>query len=341
MTTAESRRTSETAIDKMRPKEAHAEALKLRVRCGRAFYRRYHTRFVETPCPSCSHEGTSGFRKFGYHHRNCPRCGTVWCSPRPSQDLLDEYYTAWEAPRHWTQFLLNTDNSRKTLQYRPRTESIVSVMKSGFEQRCGTAIDLGAGIGDFSLELAKLGYFRSILALDIAKECVDRCIERGLTARQASLADLDANSADLIAMNDFIEHVFSPIQLLDECRRVLGTGGFLSIATPNGEGFDFRIFKEKTVNVTPPEHLTYFNPKSIALLLERAGFEVMTVETPGILDVQIVIREVLENGYPLGRRNEFIEFLLLHTDQTVVDSFQAFLRNNHLSSHMLVLARAR
>lgn len=214
-------------------------------------------------------------------------------------------------------------------------------MKSRVGQRGGTAIDLGAGIGDFSLELERFGYFSDILAVDISKECVDRCIERGLTARQCSLAEMDRCSADLIAMNDLIEHVFSPAQLLDECRRVLETRGFLSIATPNGEGFDFRIFKEKAINITPPEHLTYFNPKSIALLLEGAGFEVVSVETPGILDVHIVIRQALENGYPLGRRNEFIESLLLHTDPSVIDSFQRFLQQNRLSSHMLVLARAR
>ena len=114
--------------------------------------------------------------------------------------------------------------------------------------------------------------------------------------------------------------------------------GLIEIATPNGEGFDFKILKENTVNITPPEHLNYFNPTSIRILLKRAGFSILRVETPGILDTQIVMRELKQNTAKLRIKNEFIHYLLYETNSDVVQSFQRFLQENLLSSHMLIFA---
>jgi SAM-dependent methyltransferase len=138
-------------------------------------------------------------------------------------------------------------------------------------------------------------------------------------------------------MNDLIEHVYDPQSLLEECYRSLKPRGYISIATPNGEGFDFKIIKEKTKNITPPEHLNYFNPYSIDLLLKKVGFIPISIETPGILDVDIVRKE-RDSGFPLTDKNEYIN-LILSQDKTIIDNFQKFIANNKLSSHMLVIAQ--
>jgi predicted SAM-dependent methyltransferase len=106
---------------------------------------------------------------------------------------------------------------------------------------------------------------------------------------------IDDESVDLISMNDMIEHLFDPKTFLMQCRTKLVSDGALSIACPNGEGFDYQLMKEMTVNITPPEHLNYFNPNSLSFLLERTGFKVVSIETPGILDVQIVKRALQQN----------------------------------------------
>lgn len=64
--------------------------------------------------------------------------------------------------------------------------------------------------------------------------------------------------------------------------------GLIEIATPNGEGFDFKILKENTAK--------------------------------------------------LRNKNEFIHYLLYETNSDVVQSFQKFLQENLLSSHMLIFA---
>ena len=105
------------------------------------------------------------------------------------------------------------------------------------------------------------------------------------------------------------------------------------------EGFDFKILKDKTQNVTPPEHLTYFNPHSLSLILSKTGFQTVLVETPGKLDVEIILKEK-KAGYPLKQNNEYLDYLLNQGEEVLAD-FQKFLSANKLSSHMLIVARKK
>jgi hypothetical protein len=140
-------------------------------------------------------------------------------------------------------------------------------------------------------------------------------------------------------MNDLIEHVYDPVKLLRACGKALRSKGYVSIATPNGEGFDFKILGKNTGNITPPEHLNYFNTVSMVKLLNRSGYKAIYVETPGKLDVDIILKQK-ESGYPLKKNNVYLDYLL-EQDDVVRGNFQDFLASNALSSHMLILARKK
>jgi 2-polyprenyl-3-methyl-5-hydroxy-6-metoxy-1,4-benzoquinol methylase/ribosomal protein S27E len=327
-----------SAIDKMRPADKHSKILKLRKEDGKGFYQKYHQQFVSVSCPACGNQGEDVFVKYGFNHKQCPSCLTLFCSPRPTEELLFKYYSDWEAPLYWTNLLVETEVSRKSLQYEPRAQELVNLLRARIGMCAESAVDLGAGSGAFALALKKTDFFKKVLAVDFSPDCVKACVKQGLDAVQGEIGDLPSNSADLITMNDLIEHVFDPKKFLRVCHRVLKPKGFISIATPNGQGFDFKIFKDRTVNITPPEHINYFNPKSMEILLEYAGYRVISSETPGILDTQIVIREVINNSYPLKDRNEFLHFLLMENSDEIISNFQRFLIDNKLSSHMLIVA---
>jgi SAM-dependent methyltransferase len=327
------------SFDQMRPEDEYRQVLRQRETDGSAFYQAHHDSFIETNCPACGTPGTFSFRKFGFSHKSCPKCSTLFCSPRPVDTLISLYYTTYQAPELWTRLLLKADKQRKILQHTPRVEKIVSNIQSNGLGKGGMALDLGAGSGAFATCLKNTGFFDDIIALDISDSCVSACRNSGLTARKGIIADVENASLDLICMNDLIEHVFSPVNLLLNCRRTLKKRGFLAIATPNGEGFDFKILRENTKNITPPEHLNYFNPDSMKILLEKAGFTPIVIETPGILDVDI-IRKEREAGYPLKEKNEYLDYLFGLGPKTL-ENFQQFISQNRLSSHMLVIAQKK
>jgi 2-polyprenyl-3-methyl-5-hydroxy-6-metoxy-1,4-benzoquinol methylase len=239
----------------------------------------------------------------------------------------------------WTNLLLKADVARKALQYKPRVEQIISAINKNSKMHNGIALDLGAGSGAFSICLKNTDFFQDVIALDLSEACVKACRKQGLNSSVGTIESIDADSIDLICINDLIEHVFDPSSFLTNCLRVLRKGGYISIATPNGEGFDFKILKDKTQNITPPEHLTYFNPHSLSLILSKTGFQTVLVETPGKLDVEIILKEKKE-GYPLKHNNEYLDYLL-NQDEEVLADFQKFLSANKLSSHMLVVARKK
>ncbi|MDD5560613.1 MAG: class I SAM-dependent methyltransferase [Candidatus Omnitrophica bacterium] len=323
-------------IDLMRPKKLYEDILSQREADAKDFFARYSGQFVEVKCPACGADGRKSFNKYGFNHKYCSDCQTLYCSPRPDDTLLKFYYNNYPSLAMWTKLLLEADIERKKIQYTPRAKRIIDIMKRLGINSTGTAVDIGAGSGAFAACLKKEGFFRNIIALDLSNDCVGACKRASLDARLGTVDNIDPASVALISINDLIEHLFEPIEFLISCNRALETKGFISIATPNGEGFDFKILKEQTKNITPPEHLNYFNPVSLARLLERAGFEPVSVETPGELDVDIILKE-RKSGLDM-KTNEFIDYLLGQDDQ-VLRNFQKFLSENRLSSHMLVVAR--
>ena len=278
------------------------------------------------------------FVKYGFHHKRCRECFTLFCSPRPADTELFQYYNNYDAPKYWTELLLSTDVQRKSLQYKPRVKKIICFLEDNKRNCSGTAADIGAGSGAFALALQEAGFFERVLAYDFSDNCVQACAEQGIEAEKGSVEDIPGASIDLLTINDLIEHISAPFRFLRICHRALTPKGVIQIATPNGEGFDFKILKENTDNIAPPEHLNYFNPESITILLQRAGFSTLKVETPGILDTQIVARGVEQKQVDLTRNNEYLHYLLFGASSQVVQSFQGFLQDNLLSSHMLILA---
>jgi len=323
-------------IELMRPENLYAKIIKQREVDGRSFYKKHDAGFIDVACPACGRQGRPIFKKYGFTHKRCAYCSTLYCSPRPPDRLLEAYYRDFKAAKMWTELLLKADTQRKALQYAPRVEQIISVMRKSGLQRGSLALDFGAGSGAFLLCLKKTGFFKEVMALDHSPECLKACKKSGLKCFSGRIEDLGCQMPELISMNDVIEHIYDPASLLKICFKALKRGGFISIATPNGEGFDFKILKGKTGNITPPEHLNYFNPGSLSLLLKRCGFKVMLVDTCGRLDVEIIAK-AKQSGFALKKKNEYLDYLL-GRDAGTLEDFQKFLSGHGLSSHMLVLA---
>ena len=87
---------------------------------------------------------------------------------------------------------------------------------------------------------------------------------------------------DVASLFEVVEHLREPLPLLRECRRVLKPGGILIISTGNaaswtvaamGARWDyFHIEKDGG-------HISFFNPASIAVMAQNAGFHVERIET--------------------------------------------------------------
>lgn len=233
--------------DLMRPKQKYEKILLQREVDGKDFFQKHGGELVDTSCPACGERGSNLFIKYGFNHKGCDNCNTLFCSPRPAENLLLSYYKSYESPKMWTELLLEADTDRKMLQYMPRVKRIVdAVIKNGDRVGLEKTLDLGTGSGAFSMCLKNSDFFNHVIPMDLSDECVQACIRHGLDAVSGTVTDVADGSVDMICMNDLIEHVFDPYSFLRECFRALSNNGYVYIATPNGLGFDFRILKDET-----------------------------------------------------------------------------------------------
>ena len=108
------------------------------------------------------------------------------------------------------------------------------------------------------------------------------------------------------------------------------------ITTLSGQGFDIQLLWEKSKSLNPPHHLNFFNPESISLLLERSGFKIMEISTPGRLDWDIVEGMVVNEKIDAGR---FWNFLADRGSHECKRELQDWISKYKLSSHMMILAR--
>jgi SAM-dependent methyltransferase len=84
---------------------------------------------------------------------------------------------------------------------------------------------------------------------------------------------------DVVAMEHVLEHVRDPEGLLERLPRVLAPGGVVAITVPN----DYSAVQlaarasgivDRDYWLAPPQHLNYFDARSLTALLERLNFDV-------------------------------------------------------------------
>lgn len=144
----------------------------------------------------------------------------------------------------------------------------------------GTLLDVGCGNGAFLARMRELGW--EVVGVEPDGQAVKVAREHfGLDIYEHTLeeAGFRDGAFDAITMNHVIEHVWDPIGILHECRRVLKPGGTLVVVTPNVESLVHRLFREASFHLDPPRHLYLFSRRTLMACAEQAGLNVMNVRT--------------------------------------------------------------
>ena len=141
----------------------------------------------------------------------------------------------------------------------------------------GTVLDLGCGRGEWLSLLEEWDIAAS--GVDLDKEMVDSCIQRGLSVKHCDaleeLKNYGNQSLGMITAFHLVEHVpfqFT-INLLEEIKRVLEPGGILIMESPNSENL---IVSSNEFYIDP----THMRPVPLKLLhftTEFMGFAECTI----------------------------------------------------------------
>jgi 2-polyprenyl-3-methyl-5-hydroxy-6-metoxy-1,4-benzoquinol methylase len=298
--------------------------------------------FVAVSCTACGESGgTAAFEKFGFEFRVCPRCRTIYMSPRPSEALMADYYAHSENYVYWAKHIFPaSEASRREKIHKPWLERIVNYCQR-FGVPRGTLVEVGPGFGTFASVATESGQFRRVLVVEPTPGMAAACRERGVVVvpRRVEEVSDEIDGADVLVAFEVIEHLFEPRRFIAQCARLLRPGGLLVISCPNGQGFDIAMLGARALAVDA-EHVNLFNPESLSGLLQRSGFEVLEASTPGRLDAEFVREAALKGEIDLAG-DPFLTRVLLDEWDRLGWPFQQFLAANGLSSHMWIAARKR
>ena len=96
----------------------------------------------------------------------------------------------------------------------------------------------------------------------------------GLDVRQGGIEVIDPRREqfDGITLSHVIEHVHDPIATLQACCRLLKSGGWIWVSTPNLDAQGHSRYGKAWLHWDPPRHLVLFAHSSLQCVLEDAGF---------------------------------------------------------------------
>jgi 2-polyprenyl-3-methyl-5-hydroxy-6-metoxy-1,4-benzoquinol methylase len=324
--------------ESIRPRQLMADKQSA-VEADRQFLLARRRDWVEADCPACDSRRRQTFgAKAGFEYALCADCATVYTRPRPSQELLHEFYAGSKNYEYWNRHIFPaTAEVRRARIFRPRAERVVEYCHS-LEARQPVLLEVGAGFGLFCEEAARLGFFDRVIALEPTPGLAETCRRKGLEVLETPVELLTADPfVDVIAAFEVLEHLFSPRRFIERCATLLRPDGLLVLTCPNVQGFDVATLGLRS-GTFDHEHLNYFHPGSLPRLLERCGFRVVDVSTPGRLDAELVRERVLAGDLSLDGQ-PFLRRVLLDQWETLGPGFQDWLAANRLSSHLWVIAQ--
>lgn len=284
------------------------------------------------PCPACGHdEPRPAFTKEGFTYRCCGQCRSLYVSPRPSEAALHRYFAESEASQfRVAQLSEKTATQRRHHQLRSNALWMGQVAEAQGLPPHPNYADFRTYAPALFEEVAALRYFGDRYTIEPQYAPGDS----GATAvTLESVPPLDTASAF-----EKLEHQFSPLDFLQSTGARLKPGGLLFLTTRTSSGFDLQILGGKAPYVFVPEHLNLLSTiEGIELLLQRSGFELIELSTPGQLDVELVLQACADD--PSIVLPPFFSELLARRDRLAHGDFQAFLQKHRLSSHVRVAAR--
>ncbi len=176
-------------------------------------------------------------------------------------------------------------------------------------------LDLGCGVGTFTLELARRGV--DVVGLDYSEESLSIC--RKLAGElslnpEFRLADvtetgLEAETFDLVIAADLTEHLYPDVfrKFVEESRRILKTGGRLLIWTPN-PGHVFEFLKQRDIILERDEgHVGYKTLRQLTDELIGHGFSIeKAYHRQSHLPVWGSVERFLQPVFPFLRRRNAV-----------------------------------
>lgn len=225
-------------------------------------------------CPLCEGEQNNPFDKRDFRgetvsNRICLTCGLVYQSPRMSEEELADFYEG----EYRSLYQGSQGPNPKDLAVQQSRASSLLEFTRGKLSGCSRHLDIGCSAG-LLMQRFQEAYSCQSLGIEPGDAYLSYAQEQGQRVF-ASLAELEtANETqfDLISMAHVLEHIGDPVGYLTALReKWLVIGGHLLVEVPN-------LYAHDSFEIA---HLVSFSHHTLSQTLQKAGFEIITLEEHG------------------------------------------------------------
>lgn len=220
----------------------------------------------------------------------CSKCNFVFCKRIPTQEELISHYKQY----HRGGFIS------------PITIKRYHQLLDEFEpyRKTNNLLDVGCGDGYFLEEAKKRGW--NVYGTEFSDEAIQVLKSKNILYNQGKLSphNYSLEMFDVITSFEVIEHINNPNEETENVNSILRTGGLYYITTPNFNSFSRFILKHNWKMIEYPEHLCYYSPKTLNLLLDRHRFKKEKVITSGISLTRFIISTKQTNASYDGHQRE-------------------------------------
>lgn len=152
----------------------------------------------------------------------------------------------------------------------------------------GRLLEVGCAYG-FFLDEAR-PYFEHRTGTDYSPAALDKARGRADRLILGGTGELPAGELfDCIAVIHVIEHIYDPVAFLRSLRRHLRPGGWIVLATPDMGGFWRPLMRRRWPFFKIPEHVTFFDRRSLRNLLQAGGLEaVQPLSYPSLFSLGLI-----------------------------------------------------
>lgn len=229
--------------------------------------------------------------------------GFVFCSKIPTEEEILNHYNNYPIG-------YGADSTITTIR--------INEVLGGFEKfrKNNKMLDVGCGPGLFLIEAKKRGW--EVYGTEFTDKQLVYLKDKGINTLKGKLTNnsFEDGLFDVIISSEVIEHINNPVEEMQQFHRLLRKGGVVYITTPNFNALERYLLKGDYEIIEYPEHLSYYTPTTINLLLTNNGFEKLKITTTGVSIARIkkslkrknnestelvasdeTLREQLETGY--------------------------------------------
>lgn len=266
-------------------------------------------KFLQNKCPACESEQYNfAFDKYNFHYVQCEKCMSLYIQNRISEKDFIRY------EKYLMKKIYSTD---KYDQYsNALSEKISSELELTFSRLFSK---------NKTLDVAYLGkkskVYKNILKdFSISFDTIE------------ATQGLVKNKYDLIVIDHVIEKSNDLNLLMQNINASLKENGIIYTTMRVGSGIDILTLWGDS-KVYPLEHNNLLSTDGIKFLLEKNNFIIKELNTPGVLDIDNILKTKSEN------KPKFLDYLNKLDNLKAIEEFQIFVQKNLLSSFATIIAQ--